>query len=75
MVVFSKGSCPLKRHITSVFDVSVILRRCCERLGLHYTGKERLLYASEWVPRRTRVNLWPFVPPCGEVTDYQMLRE
>eukprot|EP00971_Amphidinium_carterae_P171822 3406754-Amphidinium_carterae.1 len=56
-------------------EIHVILRRCCERLQLNYTGKERLLYQSDWVPRGARVTHWPFSPPCGEVTDYQLLRD
>eukprot|EP00971_Amphidinium_carterae_P069395 1373093-Amphidinium_carterae.1 len=55
--------------------LEVILRRCCELLQLNYTGKERLLYQSDWVPRGARVTHWPFSPPCGEVTDYQLLRD
>mmetsp|Transcript_63368 Transcript_63368/g.117861 ORF Transcript_63368/g.117861 Transcript_63368/m.117861 type:complete len:232 (+) Transcript_63368:30-725(+) len=52
-----------------------IIRRCCERLCLDYIGRERLLHGSEWVPKGGKLNQWPVSPICGEVADYQLLRE
>mmetsp|Transcript_50934 Transcript_50934/g.114584 ORF Transcript_50934/g.114584 Transcript_50934/m.114584 type:complete len:189 (+) Transcript_50934:55-621(+) len=52
-----------------------IIRRCCERLGLEFSGREVLVHGSDVVPIAAPLLDWPGLNGCGMVTEYQLVVE
>mmetsp|Transcript_24832 Transcript_24832/g.45566 ORF Transcript_24832/g.45566 Transcript_24832/m.45566 type:complete len:200 (-) Transcript_24832:29-628(-) len=50
-----------------------IIRRCCERLDMAYTGSEALLHGFDVVPKLAYVPYWPGMQPRGHVSEYQLV--
>eukprot|EP00971_Amphidinium_carterae_P272382 5406014-Amphidinium_carterae.1 len=54
-------------------DTEWVLRRCCEKLGVGFTGSMCLVSGDDVVPARTRVCDWPGIRASGEISEYQLV--
>eukprot|EP00971_Amphidinium_carterae_P101152 2001256-Amphidinium_carterae.1 len=51
-----------------------ILLRCLGRLGLDRSGSEKLVHGRDVVLAIAQVQHWPGILPCGQISEYQLVR-